>query len=282
MDLAYQEGLDVKEFLIQNRNLFEEQLLEEAVNVREKIEEIQLIGNINLIENAHKLVMHVVKEQEAELIEFSKQEGVAWAKYSLTLTFKLEWVQAIRRTLWNFLQYYYQLTDQKKGIDEFFAMEKKINDFVDKFLNSFFLSYSTYKDKLIETQSKLVENLSVPIIPITKTMCVLPLIGTIDKMRMNSIEEKVLMEIGEKRIQTLILDLSGIVELEEDVLNHLMKVIEGVSIMGSTPIVTGVRPDVVRKMIDLGISFESKAETKGSLQQALSDYFVTASAFAEE
>ncbi|WP_158736206.1 STAS domain-containing protein [Alteribacillus sp. YIM 98480] len=279
MNLAYQEGQDMKAFLTENKDQFEHELLQEAVNVREKIEEIQLIGNINLIDNAHKLVTYVVEQKEAELIEFSRQEGVAWARYKLTLTFKLEWVQAIRRTLWKFLQFYSHLKDNSSDdTDDFFVLEKKINDFIDKFLNSFFLSYSKYKDKLIESQSKLVENLSVPIIPVTSAMCVLPLIGTIDESRMKTIEEKVLMEIGEKRIQTLILDLSGIADMEEAVVDHLMKVIEGVSIMGSKPIITGVRPEVVRKMIDLGINLEKKAETKGSLQQALSDFFITSSA----
>ncbi|SDI25245.1 Anti-anti-sigma regulatory factor (antagonist of anti-sigma factor) [Alteribacillus persepolensis] len=276
MDLTYEKGQTIKDFLVQNREAFEQQLLREAVNVREKIKEIQAIGNIDLIQNAHKLVMHVIEQQEEELIQFSRQEGEIWAKFKLTLTFKLEWVQAIRRTIWNFLYDYNEKTENKQTSQDFFELEKNINDYIDKFLNSFFLSYSTYKDELIESQNRLVENLSVPIIPVTSEVYVLPLIGTVDQARMSTIEEKVLMEIGEKRIRTLVLDLSGIAEMEEVVVNHLMKLIDGVSIMGSKPIITGVRPDVVRKMIALGVYFEKKAETKGSLQQALADFFTTA------
>ncbi len=272
MDVVYHEGQNMKEFLSENKDRFEQQLLEEAVNVREKIEEIQRIGNIDLINNAHKLVFYIVDQREADLIEFSEQEGVAWAKYSLTLTFKLEWVQAIRRTLWRFLEQYETLK-QEEG-ENFFALEKRINDFVDKFLNSFFLSYSKYKDKLLESQRELVEHLSVPFIPVSSSMCVLPLIGFMDKARMNTIEEKVLVQIGDQGIQTLIMDLSGIAEIEEDVAEHLMRVIDGIYIMGSTPIITGIRPEVAGKLIEMGLSVQTKAETKGSLQQALSDYFI--------
>ncbi len=84
---------------------------------------------------------------------------------------------------------------------------------------------------MIMAQKKLVENLSVPIIPLTPTFCILPLIGSIDLHRTNILEEKVLMEIGKLRIQTLIMDLSGNGN-QAEVIDHLMKIIDGTSING--------------------------------------------------
>src|SRR5690606_30579251 len=111
---------------------------------------------------------------------------------SLTLSFKLEWVQAIRRTLWYFVEDY----NEKHGISEFFLVERQINNGIDLFLNAFFINYSMYKDQLILSQRNLVETLSVPIIPITPTICILPLIGTVDSFRTSIIEEKALTEIS--------------------------------------------------------------------------------------
>lgn len=91
------------EFLLQNKSEFEEYLLSEAVNVRDKIEEILLIGNVDLLNNAHKLIRYIVEQNETDMITFAEQEGVTWATHSLTLSFKLEWIQALRRTLWTFL-----------------------------------------------------------------------------------------------------------------------------------------------------------------------------------
>jgi len=265
----------IMEFLLQNKSEFEEYLLSAAVNVRDKIEEILLIGNVDLLNNAHKLVRYIVEQNETDLIAFAEQEGVTWATHSLTLSFKLEWIQALRRTLWTFL---YKFEQEKRAFIEdskvFFDLEKIVNEKVDVFLKSFFVSYSDYKDKLILAQQNLVENLSVPIIPITSTTCVLPLIGTIDYSRIRIIEEKVLMEIGKLRIQTLILDLSGIIEMEVEMINELMKILDGTAMMGCKAVVTGLRPEVVTKMIRSGIQLDNKAETKGTLQQALKDYLV--------
>ena len=266
---------DTIEFFTNHRQDFQDDLLKEAINVREKIEEIQFIGNIDLLSNAHKLVMYTLDGNLEQLEIFAKKEGVSWASHSLTLSFKLEWVQAIRRTIWNYLQKLNQSTPMDLTEENFFQLERTINDSVDKFLNEFFLSYSEYKDQLIESQRTLVENLSVPIIPITTKVCVLPLIGTIDTSRSSTIEEKVLNEISRLRIGTLVIDLSGIAEMETEVIEHMMKIIEGSNMMGCRCVITGLRPDIVRKVTKMGLTFEKKAETKATLQQALEDYLVS-------
>lgn len=264
----------IMEFLLNKKEEFEYRILEEAVNVREKIEEILLIGNVDLLNNAHKLVQFIVEQNEGAIIAFAEQEGEAWATHSMTLSFKLEWVQAIRRTLWKFLYEYEQIQEACNDVKVFFDLEKKVNEQVDQFLKAFFISYSDYKDRLILSQQNLVENLSVPIIPITPSICILPLIGEMDDSRMYIIEEKVLIEIGRLRIQTLILDLSGIIDMEISVLRKLMNILDGTSMMGCKAVITGLRPEIVTKMVRAGVCFENKAETKGTLQQALQDYLI--------
>lgn len=264
----------LKEYLEENKQNFEKYLLNQAVNVREKINDILRVGDIDLINNAHNLTHFIIDgNKQDKLSAFAKQEGVAWATFSLTLSFKLEWIQAIRRTLWIFIQKYSNEI-QSISIDAFFELEKQINNQIDYFLNEFFINYSTYKDTLISSQRKVVEALSVPIIPITPTICILPLIGSVDTIRTSILEEKVLTEIGRLHIQTLIMDLSGIKEMETEVIDHLMKIINGTKMMGCHAVITGLRPDVVRQMIQLGITFDQETQTFATLQQALNKYLI--------
>jgi len=263
---------DLREFFIINRDAFEERLLAEAVNVRDKIDEILRVGNINLLDNAHKLVLFIVDGREHEVISFARTEGVTWAKHALTIAFKLEWVQSVRRVLWDFLYNFDRMNNHIQENVEFYNLEKRINELMDLFLNHLFMSYSQYKDDLIRTQREMVEDLSVPIIPLTATTSILPLIGPIDTFRSSTIEDKVISQIGSSRIETLIIDLSGVVEMEPDVIRQLMNVLVGIRMMGCQAVITGIRPDVVKTMIRLGLSFEQNAIMKGSLQQALVDH----------
>ncbi|MED4619238.1 STAS domain-containing protein [Priestia megaterium] len=272
MEIIYNQREKMTDFIKDNKQNFQDKLLSEAVNVASKINDILETGNIDLLKNAQKLSLYVVEQKEEQLIAFAQQEGVAWAEHALTLAFKLEWVQAIRRTLWHFIYQYDRINNHFNGREEFYALEKQINDKIDQFLNTFLISYSTYKDELIASQRDLVENLSVPIIPLSQSVAVLPLIGMIDLNRIQTIEEKVLMGISDLKIQTLIIDLSGIANMEMHVIDHFQKILTGISMMGCKAILTGLRADLVRTMIYSGISFEDKAEAKGTLQQTLKEY----------
>lgn len=150
---------------------------------------------------------------------------------------------------------------------------KRINEHLDQFFSHFFISYTEYKDKLLQSQRELVEDLMVPVIPLTSTIGILPLIGTVDSYRMQTIQEKVLHQIYELKIHTLIIDLSGVVMMEKEILNSLEKVLDGMNMMGCKPIMTGIRPEIIQAMVDFGVTFDQKAETKGTLQKALEPFF---------
>jgi rsbT co-antagonist protein RsbR len=272
MEIIYNQREKLTDFIRDNKQNFQEKLLSEAVNVASKITDILETGNIDLLKNAQKLSLYVVEQKEEQLIAFAQQEGVAWAEHALTLAFKLEWVQAIRRTLWHFIYQYDRINNHFNSREEFYALEKRINDKIDQFLNTFLISYSKYKDELIASQRDLVEHLSVPIIPLSQSVAVLPLIGMVDTYRIQTIEEKVLTGISDLKIQTLIIDLSGIANMEMHVIDHFQKILTGISMMGCKAILTGLRADLVRTMIHSGISFEERAETKGTLQQTLKEY----------
>ncbi|KSU84902.1 MULTISPECIES: STAS domain-containing protein [Fictibacillus] len=269
----------IMDFIEYNREEFQTKLLSEAGDVAGKINDILQSGNIDLLKNAEKMIKFVVENRDNELVSFAQQEGVAWARHALTLTLKLEWVHAIRRTIWHYMYEFDLRNTNERSISDYretiFQMEQQVNDGIDKFLNSFFISYSTYKDELISTQRKMVEHLSVPIIPISPFVAVLPLIGVIDVYRIDTIEEKVLTEISNMKIRTLIIDLSGITDMDIEVIHHFQKVLSGVSLMGCEAVITGLRAELVRKMIHLDISFDQYASTKGTLQQTLTTYFKT-------
>ncbi|MED1203701.1 STAS domain-containing protein [Heyndrickxia acidicola] len=274
MEKTFDNKKAIIDFITKNKVSFEKKLLSEAVNVAEKINDILKKGNINLLKNAERLVAYVVQTNEKDLTEFAKQEGIAWAQHALTLSFKLEWVQAIRRTIWDFLFQFEKEQKYPSSHEDFFQLEKTINDSIDQFLNTFFISYSDYKDELINKQRKNVEHLSVPVIPISQTTAILPLVGFIDSYRMQTLEEKVLTDISKFKIRTIIIDLSGITDMDVDVIDHFHKILDGIDMMGCKAVITGLRAELVRKMIHLGISFNDKAETKGTLQQTVKKFII--------
>ncbi|MED2975109.1 anti-anti-sigma factor, partial [Fictibacillus sp. B-59209] len=62
-------------------------------------------------------------------------------------------------------------------------------------------------------------------------------------------------------------------DMDIDVIHHFQRVLSGVSLMGCEAVITGLRAELVRKMIHLDVSFDEHAATKGTLQQTLAEYF---------
>ena len=60
--------------------------------------------------------------------------------------------------------------------------------------------------------------------------------------------------------------------MDSSVINDIIKIINGTSIMGCQTVITGLRTEVVRKIIGLGITFDQNTKTVGTLQQALKEY----------
>ncbi|RDW20260.1 anti-anti-sigma factor [Oceanobacillus arenosus] len=263
---------DIDKYILNNREEFQAKLLSEASNVATKIHAILEAGNIDLLKNAETIALYVLGNKRDNLIAFAEVEGISWARHSLTLALKLEWVHAIRRTLWHFLREYNQLNNSSASVEDFYELEQVINDGIDEFLNNFFISYSKFKDELIMNQRMLVEHLTVPIIPVSSSIAVLPLIGMFDSYRMDIIEEKALSEISRLRINALIIDLSGITDMDENTVAHFQKVLIEIKLMGSKSILTGLRPTLAKKMVNLGVDIGENTEIKGNLQQALNEY----------
>ncbi|MGP4077771.1 STAS domain-containing protein [Halobacillus sp. K22] len=274
MEQSFEYSKHFKEYFMANSKAFEQTLLSEAENVQEKIDEIMRVGNIDLVNNAHTIVVYIINEEDESLKKFAEQEGVAWATHSIDLSFKLEWVHSIRRTLWLFIEKYCK-ENENHQLEDFFQLETEINNRVDDFLNTFFIRYSTYKDSLIKSQQQLVKNLSVPIIPINHSIFVLPLIGTMDTKRIEIIQEKVLTKVSELNISTLILDLSGVAVMDQEAIIDLKKSIDGINMMGCKTVITGLRKEIVQEVLNTGLAFNRETETLATLQQALSKYFIT-------
>ncbi|GAA0377580.1 ATP-binding protein [Caldalkalibacillus horti] len=258
----------IKDFFALNREAFEKQLFTGAV--KEKMDKIPPIKNINIIEDTHKLVDYIVDGEDHDIIDFAKSEGSIWAKQSLPFELKLELVQAVRRVVLEFLNNY-KYSNNHSDTEQFDNLWKRIEELIDLYLIHLFERYSQLNEELIRTQKKIIEDLSVHILPVSHDIFILPLKGTIDILRSNFIRDELIEQIRALGIKTIIIDFSGVSTIKTNAFKQISLILDGVRMMGCQAIVTGLRPEVVKTMLSLEFSFENKATIKGSLQEAFYD-----------
>ena len=267
--LQYVEEQSFKEFLYLNKETFDTLLKNRSKTILAEIQDSPITED-NLYEIAIHIVSYLDQDSEHELIVLAKEQGVTWAKNDLPAIIKLEWFQSLRSLYWDFMYNYFQNNNNK--IDDFFSLEKKTNYYLDTFLNHYIISYNDYKNKLFHSQREVIEELSVPIIPLTNNIAILPIVGTMDTYRAKKLQEKTLREIEKNKFKKIIIDLSGVAYLDTAVVAHMFKIIDGFRLLGCNAVVTGIRSEVANTMIELGVALNDKVETRADLQQALEDF----------
>lgn len=126
------------------------------------------------------------------------------------------------------------------------------------------LSYVLDLDRV----NKEVEELSVPIVSLTDGVAVLPIIGDITEKRANLIIESTLKQSASLSLRYIIVDLSGIIRINDRVIHYLLSMMNMLKLIGVTPILTGIQPDHAVKMVGTQL-FVGDILIKSSLESAL-------------
>ncbi|MDI3289853.1 PAS domain S-box protein [Polyangium sp. 15x6] len=121
---------------------------------------------------------------------------------------------------------------------------------------------------LIAQQEGAIRTLSTPIVRVWDGVLALPLVGTIDAARAERILATLLDAVVSEQAHYVILDMTGIDEVDATTADHLFKVLRALGLLGTTALVTGVNPGVATALVGLGVDLGS-VMTLGNLEEAL-------------
>jgi rsbT co-antagonist protein RsbR len=120
----------------------------------------------------------------------------------------------------------------------------------------------------VAAQSTLLQELSTPVIPLTKNILVVPLIGTVDTNRVNQLTATILERIAEAGAEHVFVDITGVTVIDTQVAHALVQTSQAVQLLGSRMTLTGIRPEVASTLVGLGVELGA-ITTHSSLSRAL-------------
>ncbi|WP_046179324.1 PAS domain S-box protein [Domibacillus tundrae] len=124
--------------------------------------------------------------------------------------------------------------------------------------------------KELERQLKnKINEYSTPIVPLLDGISVIPLVGNIDEEKARMLIENLPSQIkGFQDTKHIIIDFSGIYNIDELVIEFLFK-IEGIMrLLGINPIFTGIRPELAVGVVAIGRDL-SNIRTESTVKKAL-------------
>ena len=105
-----------------------------------------------------------------------------------------------------------------------------------------------------EYQRVVIRELSVPVLPISATTLVMPLVGALDSARLADLQEQSLTAIEEHGARRLLLDITGVPVVDTQVAQGLIRVVEAARLLGAEVVLVGVRPEVAQAVVSLGVN----------------------------
>lgn len=135
---------------------------------------------------------------------------------------------------------------------------------------------SIIRDITVQKQTErdlmqLKNEISTPIVPIIDGLAVLPLVGSVDGDRSNQLLNIIPQKIQGENLQCLIIDVSGIYNIDNVVAEFLYKIDHIMRLLGIKLIFTGIRPELALKAIEARVDF-SQLTTMATVKQALKKY----------
>ena len=120
----------------------------------------------------------------------------------------------------------------------------------------------------IDEQRAAIRDMSVPVLPLTKTTLVMPLVGALDSARLHLLQDQALRAITESAARCLLLDITGVPVVDTHVAQELLKVVRAARLLGAEVVLVGIRPEVAQSIIGLGLQLGEVA-TQGTLQSGI-------------
>ncbi|WP_169796603.1 protein kinase domain-containing protein [Chondromyces crocatus] len=124
------------------------------------------------------------------------------------------------------------------------------------------------QEEIIRAQGERLSEMSTPLIPITDRIMVMPLIGTLDRARVRQVLEAALEGAQARAASVVILDITGVRDVDTEVANSLLKTAAALRLLGAQVVLTGMRPEVARTVVSLNIDLRGIV-IRGTLQSAI-------------
>ncbi|WP_079477755.1 STAS domain-containing protein [Halobacillus salinus] len=207
------------------------------------------------------------EEADREVKQWCIEMGSLAIQEDIKLDKLLHMFSLTRKAIWSIFEE--EWTEDEWTPSTIIDVNKKTMPLIDSAIYNITKVYlKKHKEEWEETQVKIAE-LSAPMVPVAEGVAVLTVVGEVDSSRAQSLMESSLKQVASLDLNHLLIDVSGVPVIDTVVASHLFQVIQAMELVGVETTLTGMRAEIARAVVDMGIEFKS-VKTKASVQQALS------------
>jgi rsbT co-antagonist protein RsbR len=155
-----------------------------------------------------------------------------------------------------------------------FALLNRILDVYEpaanRIANTVAVGFVQERERVIRQQQHALLELSTPVLQVRERLLILPIIGVLDQKRARQLTEQLLRGIRTHRAKVVVIDVTGVPEIDEAVANNLVQTVDASRLMGASVIITGLSSEIAQTLVTIGVDL-SKVNTSGDLQGGIEE-----------
>ena len=136
--------------------------------------------------------------------------------------------------------------------------------------NTVAVSFVDERERIIRQQQDAIRELSTPVLQVRERLLILPIIGVLDTERARQLTEQLLAGIRTHRAKVVVIDTTGVPDVDQTVANHLVQTVDASRLMGASVIITGLSSKIAQTLVTIGVDL-GKMNTIGDLQGGIEE-----------
>ena len=157
--------------------------------------------------------------------------------------------------------------------DDFAVLNRVLDAYepaANRIANTVAVSFVEERERVIRQQQDAIRELSTPVLQVRERLLILPIIGVLDSQRATQLTDQLLRGIRLNRAKVVVIDITGVPDIDTAVANHLVETVDASRLMGASVIITGLSSEIARTLVTIGVDL-SKMNTIGDLQGGIEE-----------
>ena len=102
---------------------------------------------------------------------------------------------------------------------------------------------------IIESQRRVIRELSAPLLPLADGVVMVPLVGLISLERAEQIALSVLARVHSDRIHTVLFDVTGMPDCDDAAVEEFARLLRALRLLGARTLLTGIGPSLAQRLL---------------------------------
>lgn len=190
--------------------------------------------------------------------EYIRAQAAGYATAEISFA---SWVELIRMV---HLELIGRLVGDEREREEVCALACWLDDAMAVFGQAFVDT----SEQVIERQQRAIRQLSTPVLQLREGLLLAPMVGALDTERLTQMRADLLEAIRRRRSRVVVLDVTGVPEIDSVAANQLIGTVASARMMGAAVIVSGLSAEIAQTLVTAGIDL-SQVDSVGDLQSGI-------------